>query len=337
MSAFLIRRILWIIPVLFTVALATFFLMHRAPGGPWSREKPVPAVTQAVLNARFGLDKPLWFNPAAVRAARAQGEANPLRLARAFVDSQFFNYMINAAQGDLGPSYQSRGTQSVQDVIKARFPTTAKVGLVAAAFAVVVGLPLGIIGALKQNTWIDYISLFIATIGVSVPSFIIGVLVIIFMSTYFGVPPIRRPEEWVGFSSAYLLPGIVLGLGTMAYITRLTRSSMLEIKRQDYIRTARAKGLSEARVIGRHMVRNGLIPVVTILGPAIADLVTGSFIIESIFGVPGMGREYVNAIGSRDYSMIMGTTLFYALLVAIANLTVDLSYGVLDPRIRARR
>jgi len=149
-----------------------------------------------------------------------------------------------------------------------------------------------------------------------------------------GIPPIRRPEEWNGLSSAYLLPGIVLGLGTMAYITRLTRSSMLEIKRQDYIRTARAKGLSEARVVGQHMVRNGLIPVITILGPAIADLVTGSFIIESIFGVPGMGREYVTSIAQRDYSMIMGTTLFYALLVAIANLSVDLSYGVLDPRIR---
>lgn len=337
MIGFFIRRVLWIIPVLLTVATVTFFLMHRAPGGPWDSDKPVSAATEAALNARFGLDKPQWFNPGAVRAARAEGVTNPLTLTRAFFDSQFFNYIAGAARGNLGPSYSSRGTENVQDVLVAKFPYSAKVGLVGIVFALLVGLPLGLLGALKQNTIVDYISLFFATLGVSVPSFIIGVLVIIFLSANLGVAPIRRPEEWVGLSTAYLLPGIVLGLGTMAYITRLTRSSMLEIKRQDYIRTARAKGLSEARVIGRHMVRNGLIPVITILGPAIADLVTGSFIIESIFGVPGMGREFVSSIGSRDYSMIMGTTLFYALLVAVANLSVDLSYGVLDPRIRARR
>jgi oligopeptide transport system permease protein len=160
---------------------------------------------------------------------------------------------------------------------------------------------------------------------------------VVALSSFFNVPAIRRPEEWVGLSTAYLVPGIVLGLGTMAYITRLTRSSMLEVKRQDYVRTARAKGISEARVVMRHMLRNSLIPVVTILGPAVAALVTGSFIIEPIFGVPGMGTQFVEAISNRDYSMIMGTTLFYALFVAIANLSVDLSYGVLDPRIRSRR
>lgn len=337
MFEFFIRRTLWIIPVLLTVAIVTFFLMHRAPGGPWDREKPLPAAIVARLNAKFGLDKPLWFNPAAVSAARAQGESNPFKLGRAFFDSQFFNYIFGATRGDLGPSYQSKGTETVQQVIKQKFPFSAKVGIVAIIFAVVVGLPLGLIGALKQNRWPDYLSLFLATIGVSVPSFIIGVLLVIFLSSVFGIPPLRRPQEWVGFGKAYLLPGIVLGLGTMAYITRLTRSSMLEIKRSDYIRTARAKGLSEGRVIFRHMIRNGLIPVVTILGPAIADLVTGGFIIESIFNVPGMGREFVTSIATRDYSMIMGTTLFYALLVAVANLSVDLSYGVLDPRIRARR
>lgn len=331
------RRTLWIIPVLLTVAIVTFFLMHRAPGGPWDKEKPVAAATIARLNAKFGLDKPLWFNPAAVRAARAEGTVSPLKLGRALLDSQFFNYMLGAAHGDLGPSYTSKGTESVQSTLIAKFPTSAKAGLVGIAFALLVGLPLGLLGALKQNSWVDYVSLFVATIGVAVPTFIIGVLLIIFLSTNFSITPVRRPEEWIGFGRAYLLPGIVLGLGPMAFITRLTRTSMLEIKRQDYIRTARAKGLSEASVISRHMLRNGLIPVITVLGPAIADLVTGSFIIESIFNVPGMGREFVAAIGQRDYSMIMGTTLFYALLVAIANMSVDLSYGLFDPRIRARR
>ena len=337
MFEFFVRRVLWIIPVLLTVAAVTFFLMHRAPGGPWDQDKPIPPSAERLLNQKFGLDKPQLVNPAAVRTAREQGVTNPLRLAGAYLDSQFFNYMFNAARGDLGPSYQSKGTESVQSVIMRKFPTSAKLGLVGVTFALLLGMPLGILGALKQNTWLDYFSLFVATIGISVPTFVSGVLIVIFLSAYFGVSPIRRPEEWTGLSTAYLVPGIVLGLGTMAYITRLTRSSMLEIKRQDYVRTARAKGLGEGPIVGRHMLRNSLIPVVTILGPAIAALVTGSFIIEPIFGVPGMGTTFVDSIQTRDYSMIMGTTLFYALLVAIANLTVDLSYGVLDPRIRSRR
>jgi oligopeptide transport system permease protein len=337
MFEFIIRRVLWIIPVLFTVALVTFFLMHRAPGGPWDSDKPVPPSTEAMLNARFGLDKPLWFNPQAVSAARAQGESNPFRLVRAFLDTQFFNYIIGAAQGDLGPSYASRGTEDVENIIARQFPYSAKLGLVAVLFAALLGIPLGVLGALKQNTWIDYLCLFVATIGISVPSFVTGVLVVVALSSVFNVPAIRRPEEWLGLSTAYIVPGIVLGLGTMAYITRLTRSSVLEVKRQDYIRTARAKGISEGRVVLHHMLRNSLIPVVTILGPAVAALVTGSFIIEPIFGIPGMGTQFVDAIARRDYSMIMGTTLFYALFVAVANLSVDLSYGVLDPRIRSRR
>lgn len=331
---FILRRLLWLIPVILAVTTITFFLMHQAPGGPWDREKPVASATLKALNQKFGLDKPVWVNIEEVRARWQAGERNPVRLLGAFLDSQYFRYLWGLARLDLGPSYRSKGTESVQSILWRKFPTTAKVGLVATAFAVVVGIPLGIFGALKQNSWIDYISLTVATLGVSVPSFIIGVLVIIFLSQAFGIKPIRQPEEWQGFSTAYLAPGIVLGLGTMSYLTRLTRSSMLEVIRQDYVRTARAKGLSEFRVVTRHMVRNALIAVITVLGPAVAGLVTGSFIIETIFNVPGMGREYVVAIAARDYSMIMGTTLMYALFVALANLWVDVMYGVLDPRIR---
>jgi oligopeptide transport system permease protein len=337
MAAFFIRRVFWIIPVVVTVAAVTFFLMYRAPGGPWDLEKPLPRSTVRQLNAKFGLDKPLWVNPDAVGEARDEGVANPLTLGREFLDSQFFNYMFGVFQFDLGPSYASKGADSVQSVIIDKFPVSAKIGLVGIVFAIITGIPLGVIAALKQNTWIDYLSLFFSTIGVSVPTFVSGLLLLIFMSQVLDVSPIRRPNEWNGLGPAYILPGIVLGLGTTAYIARLTRASMLEIKRQDFVRTARAKGLANTPVITRHMLRNALIPIITILGPAAADLVTGSIIIETIFGAPGLGREFVDSIGNRDYSMIMGTAIFYAAIIAFANVTVDLSYGLIDPRIRLRR
>lgn len=336
MIGFIIRRTLAVIPVLFVVALITFFMMKQAKGGPWDQEKEVNPVTVQRLNAKFGLDKPTWINPDAMSQASARGEGNPLTLARAFLDSQFGNYMIGAVQGKLGPVYTSRGSEEVQDVIKAKFPVSLRLGIVALVFAIVVGFPLGIISGLRQNTIIDYISLIIATVGISVPTFVSGVLLIIFLSRLFHIPVLRDKADWDGFSTAYLMPGMILGLGTMAFIARLTRSSMLDITKQDYIRTARAKGLSSGIVIFRHMIRNGLIPVVTILGPAMAGLVTGSFITERIFRVPGLGKEFVASIGARDYSMIMGSTLFFALLVALANISVDITYGFLDPRIRSK-
>jgi oligopeptide transport system permease protein len=337
MLGYLVRRVLWVIPVVLTVALITFVLMQRAPGGPWDSDKPVSPSALDTLNRRFGLDKPLWLNVDAARDLSDAGVANPLRLGQALADSQFGNYLTGILTFDLGPTYQSRGAQTVQDVIGNRLPASIKVGLVAVAFAVLVGLPLGILSALRQNSWLDYASLFTSTIGVSVPTFVSGILLLIFLSQNFGVSPVRRPEEWDGFGRAYLVPGIVLGLGTMAYLARLTRSTLLEVKRHDYVRTARAKGLSERPVVTRHMLRNALIPVLTVLGPATADLLTGSFVIETIFGVPGLGREFVVSISRRDYSMIMGTTVFYAALVALANVTVDVGYGLIDPRIRARR
>jgi oligopeptide transport system permease protein len=337
MLNFVLRRLLWIVPVMVVVAGSTFFLMHQATGGPWDQEKPLPPQAVATLNAKFGLDKPQWLNLDGFNDARKDGDRNPISLASELLDSQFFNYTKNILTGDLGPTYASRGTETVQQVIRDQFPVSVKLGLVAICFAILVGVPLGIIGALRQNSWIDYLSLLTSTIGVSVPTFVSGLLLLIFMSRQFNISPIKRPEAWQGaFSSAYILPGIVLGLGTTAYITRLTRTSMLEIMKNDYVRTARAKGLRERVVVTRHMMRNALIPVVTILGPAAADLITGSIIIETIFNAPGIGREFVTSIGKRDYSVIMGLTIFYSVLIALANVFVDLSYGFIDPRIRRR-
>jgi oligopeptide transport system permease protein len=338
MFNFIFRRVLWIVPVVIAVAFITFFMMYQAPGGPWDREKALPESTIASLNAKFGLDKPKWINTDKFNDLRDDGEVNPITLGGGLLDSQFFSYMGNLAKGDLGPTYQSKGTESVQDVIREQFPVSLKIGLVGIVFAVLVGVPLGVISALKQNTWLDYTALGISTIGISVPTFVSGLLLLIFLSQNFGVSPIKRPEAWQGlFSSAYILPGMVLGLGTTAFVARLTRSSVLEVKRQDYIRTARAKGLAGPKVVGVHILRNALIPVITIIGPATADLVTGSIIIETIFNAPGIGREFVASIGRRDYSVIMGITIFYAALIALANVVVDLSYGFVDPRIRARR
>jgi oligopeptide transport system permease protein len=328
---------MWIIPVVVVVSAATFFLMYQAPGGPWDNDKPMPPQAVANLNAKFGLDKPQWFNPAKFNDLREDGTSNPVTLASGFLDSQFFNYLGGVLTLDLGPTYASRGTESVQQVIVDQFPVSARLGAVAILFSVLIGVPLGIVGALRQNSWIDYVSLLTSTIGISVPTFVSGLILLIFMSRQFSVLPIKRPEAWQGlFSTAYILPGIVLGLGTMAYVTRLTRTSMLEVMKNDYVRTARAKGLREGVVVARHMMRNALIPVITIIGPATADLITGSIIIETIFNAPGIGKEFVTAIGKRDYSVIMGLTVFYAVLIAIANVLVDLSYGFLDPRIRRR-
>jgi oligopeptide transport system permease protein len=334
MIAFTIRRLLWAIPVLFFVALVSFFLMHQAPGGPFDKDnnkKQVDGATLRALNTKFGLDKPQYVNSGAVNALWDSGERNPLTLGRAYLDSQFFNYVVNATRGDLGPSYRQRG-KTVQSIILEHWPFSIRLGLFALVFAVIVGIPLGVIAALRQNTIIDYISLFFATVGVSIPTFVTGLLVIILFGTTL---------QWISITDndwdtwrPYIAPGLVLGMATMSFITRITRATMLEVKRQDYVRTARAKGLAEGAVIARHMLRNGLIPVVTLLGPALADLITGAVITESIFSIPGIGKYFVESIFQRDYSMIMGTTLLYALLIVLANMTVDLSYGFLDPRIR---
>lgn len=338
MINFIIHRVFWLIPVVIVVAAVTFFLMYRAPGGPWDREKPLPPATVEQLNRRFNLDKPRWVDVDGLKAQLDDGVRSPLTLGGALLDSQFFHYLTNVFRGDLGPTYASRGTESVQSVIARKFPVSLKLGVVAILFAIIVGIPLGLAAALRQNTPIDYICMFASTLGIAVPTFVSGLILLIFLSRIFHISPIRSPAEWQGlFSTAYILPGIVLGLGTTAYVTRLTRASVLQVKEQDYVRTARAKGLSSLVVTRRHILRNALLPVVTILGPAAADLITGSIIIETIFGAPGLGSTFVLSIGKRDYSTLVGITIFYAVLIAVANLLVDISYGVLDPRIRTTK
>ena len=329
MTGYVIRRLLWLIPVLLTVTAITFFLMHIAPGGPWDRDlssRQVDPNTQKVLNEYYGLNKPLWRQYVAYVIGDFKSDGG---------------FACGLVCGNLGPSYRVRG-RNVEDILfeppeekpfwYSRFGYSVRLGLLALSIAVVVGIPIGVIAALRQNSFIDYASLLIATIGISVPSFVMAIFLIVIFASWLHLFQIV-PKTW-DTVRPWIMPALVLGFGTLAYTARLTRSSMLEVLRQDYVRTALAKGLAERVVVSRHMLKNALIPVVTILGPALAALVTGSFIIETMFGFPGMGRAYVQSISQRDYSMILGTTIIYALLVAVANLTVDIIYVLIDPRIR---
>ena len=303
MSAYTVRRVLWIIPVLLVVSLITFALMHLVPGGPWDREKNLAPAIVENLNRKYNLDKPVW--------------------------EQYLVFVWNASHGDLGISYTSQD-KNVSEIILRGFPITATLGLVALAFALVVGLGLGILSALRQNSWIDYVSLFFATLGASTPNFVSAIVLIIVLAVGLHL---LKTGGW-GSPDQMIMPAIALGLAPAAFLTRITRASLLEALGQDYVRTARAKGLSEKIVLVRHTFKNALIPIVTVLGPITANLVTGSFIIENVFAIPGIGRIFVQGIGSRDYALIMGAVLFYAIIVAVANLAVDLVYGVVDPRIR---
>jgi oligopeptide transport system permease protein len=300
---YLARRILWIIPVLFAVSIITFVLMHAVPGGPWDAEKRLPAGVQARLNAQYGLDKPIY--------------------------EQYIQWAGAFVTGDLGPSYRSRDRR-VNDIVGEGIGTTVQLGVMAFALAVVVGVPLGIFAALGHNRWPDYLSTSISIIGIATPSFVLAILLIVLFSVELGWLPTggwKGPQYWV-------LPTIALAGFPIAVIARYTRASMLEVTRKDYIRTAHSKGLANTSVVSRHMIRNALIPVVTILGPTLAFLVTGSFIIETIFSVPGVGRFYISAISTRDYSLLMAMTMLYAFSIAFLNVVVDVLYAYIDPRIR---
>ena len=303
MISYLARRILWIIPVLFTVSVITFILMHSVPGGPWDQEKHLPAGVEARLNAQYGLDQPLYV--------------------------QYIQWAGGFVQGDLGPSYRFQDRR-VNDIVSDGLPTTIQLGIQAFLLAIIVGIPLGIFAALGHNRWPDYLSTSISIIGISTPSFVLAILLVVVFAVQLGWFPTggwKGPNYWV-------LPTVALAGFPIAVIARYTRASMLEVTRKDYIRTAQSKGLRERAVVSRHMIRNALIPVVTILGPTLAFLVTGSFIIETIFRVPGVGQFYISAIGTRDYSLLMAMTMLYAFAVAFLNVVVDVLYAYIDPRIR---
>ncbi len=294
---------LWLIPVLFVVAFITFSLMHLVPGGPWDQEKQLAPQVVENLNRKYNLDKPFIV--------------------------QFGNFLWNAVRGDLGVSY-SYQDKGVTQILLSGLPKTAGLGVTAFLIAIIIGIPLGIAAALKQNSTVDYISVFFSTLFANIPGFVIGILFIILFSVTLHVLP---TGGW-GSIKQVIMPAVALAALPAAYIARVTRASMLEVKHQDYIRTAQAKGLASRVIIIRHMLRNALIPVMTIAGPELAALVTGSFIIESLFSIPGIGRLFVQGVFARDYGLIMGTILFYAFAVALVNLIVDILYAVVDPRIR---
>lgn len=283
----------------------TFFLMHAIPGGPFTREKPLPPAVIEALNAKYHLDDP--------------------------ISKQYFDYMKNVAKLDFGPSFQRVGV-TVNELIESGFPATAKIGAAAISLVIILGIPIGIISALKQNMWQDRVVMVMATLGVTIPSFVMGTLIVYVFSAKLG----WLPSNGLGTPKHLIGPMIALGGFSLAFVARLTRSSMLEVLQQDYIRTARAKGLSEFKVIGKHALKNALIPVVSYLGPTIAALLTGSFVIEKIFAIPGIGKHFVESIGNRDYTVIMGITIFYAMFLIIMVLVVDVLYGFIDPRIKLK-
>lgn len=345
MTRFIIRRLLWMIPVLFFVTLITFILMHATPGGPWDVAPDTRTADPRLaekFDKQYGLNKPLFINTEEAQRVLSEGQG-PVAAIQGLVDAQFEIYLSKLLRFDLGPSYRFRG-QTVNDILflpntedqpiwQSRFGTTIFLGCVAMAFALIVGFPLGLLAGLKQNTLIDNFSLLVATMFYGIPSFVNGIFFIFIFAVWLGWVKVLEIDYWQNWQ-AWILPALTLGVGTAAYVARLTRASVIETMRQDYVRTARAKGLAERSVIFRHIVRNALIPVVTFVGPALATLVTGSFIIETQFSVNGIGRLLIESIGRRDYSVILALTLLYAFLVAFANLIVDVLYGFLDPRIK---
>jgi oligopeptide transport system permease protein len=303
MGSYILRRVLWLIPVIFVVSALTFALMHAVPGGPWSTDKAVSAGVQAKVNAQYGLDKP--------------------------IPVQYVDWVVKFAQGDFGPSFRY-ADRSVGKIIGDGLPKSIWLGILAFIVAVALGIPLGIYAALGHNKAPDYIATGVSIIGIATPSFVLAILLVVIFSVmlkWFPSSGWKGPETWV-------LPVIALAGYQVAVIARYTRASMLEVTRKDYIRTAHSKGIMGRTIVRRHMIRNALIPVVTILGPIFAFLVTGSFIIETFFGIPGVGRYYVQGIAGRDYGLIMAMTVLFALAVAVLNVVVDVLYAFIDPRIR---
>ncbi|WP_133572700.1 ABC transporter permease [Maritalea mobilis] len=303
MLQYLIKRILMMALTLFLIITLTFFLMHAIPGGPFTSEKMLAPEIEAALNAKYGLDKPIW--------------------------QQYLSYLQGILTFDLGPSFKYPGVR-VNDLIREGLPVTAQTGFLAMLCVVALGIPLGIVAALNQNKWQDTTIMAVATMGVAIPSYVLATIALYLFALQWNLVPTFGLDDWRG----YILPVAALSGFWLSFIARLSRSSLLEVLGQDYMVTARAKGLHPQTILFKHGMRNALIPIVTVLGPVVANLLTGSFVIEQIFALPGIGRHFVLSISNRDYTTIMGITIFYAAFLMLMILIVDLLYMVLDPRIK---
>ncbi|MDO8137064.1 MAG: ABC transporter permease subunit [Candidatus Brocadiales bacterium] len=303
LAAYILRRLGWLVVVLLIIATASFFLMRFAPGGPFDKERNLPEAIEKNLRAKYHLDKPLW--------------------------KQYFIYMGGLFQGDLGPSFKYRN-RTVNEIIAESFPVSAMLGLYALSLAIIVGVATGTLAALKKHTAFDFAAMSVAMLGISLPNFFLGLILLLIFC--FKLPLL--PAGGWGGPDHLVLPVLSLAAPFTAYIARLTRVSMLEVLSQPYIRTARAKGLTEFRVVTRHALKNAITPVVSYLGPAAAAVLTGSVVVEKIFAIPGLGSHFVNAALNRDYTLVMGTVLLYSLLLVLFNLMVDIIYFFTDPRVR---
>jgi oligopeptide transport system permease protein len=307
MLKFIVRRVFWTIPVLLVVIFLTFTMMRQIGGNPFRQsERAVPEAVQRNLEEKFHVNDP-WY-------------------------LQYLHYVKGVATFDLGPSLVVRG-RDVNDIVLTHFPKSIELGVYAFLFALVLGVPLGMIAALRHNTWVDYSAMFFSNVFHSIPNFLIATLLIYFVALKAGWLPTSGWTSW----EHKILPSIALGFAPMALFARLVRGTMLETLQQDYVRTARAKGLRYRRVVGLHVLRNSLIPVVTAAGPLLGYIITGSFVIELIFNIPGIGQQYVDSVSNRDYSVVMGLTVLLSVIVILANLIVDILYGILDPRTRDAR
>ncbi|MBR2698380.1 MAG: ABC transporter permease [Clostridia bacterium] len=306
MGKYIAKRLAIGVATLFALATITFFLMHVIPGSPFAGEtSKLPAAVKEKLIEKYGLDRPLG--------------------------AQFAAYLKNAVTGDFGTSLNRKG-KAVVDIIRAGLPATASLGMVAFVIAITVGVTLGTVAAFSKQRWVSGAVAFIATIGVSVPSFLLALL----MMLLFGVVLHWLPIVGLGSWQHYIMPGIALALAPIAMISRLVRTNLMEVMRQDYMVLARSKGTSELMVILRHALKNAMVPVITYAGPLIATLLTGSFVIETLFSVPGIGAEFVNSVSNRDYTLIMALTIFYGAFIIVANIVTDLITAAMDPRIRLK-
>jgi oligopeptide transport system permease protein len=301
--AYLGRRLLWLLPTLLLVSLVTFWLMHLVPGGPWDGEKTLPPAVVDNLNRRYGLDRPLW--------------------------EQYLGFLAGALRGDLGVSF-IRQNEPVTDLIRTALGPSALLGALTLAVALAVGVTLGGLAAVYRGSPLDRASVVAATVGASTPNFVLGILLVV----GFALGLRLLPTSGWGGPQHLVLPVITLAAFPTAHFARMTRTAMLDVLHQDYVRTARAKGLPAAAVNARHVLRNALLPLLTVAGPTAAHLVAGSFIVESLFAIPGLGRLFVQSVLARDYGLIMGLTLFFAVIITTTNLVVDLLYAAADPRVR---